>query len=93
MFRHENVYIDIFIHITWHGILKNRLRGSKPSAFTWITSLLRYNRTTDWKYIYMHIYLRSKINVILARRNIVVVLRRKPDAMTMLPNVERRHSC
>ena len=33
----------------------------------------------------MHIYLRSKINVILAKRNIVVVLRRKPDAMTMLP--------
>ena len=72
---------------------KNRLRGSKPSAFTWITSVLRCNRTTDWKYIYMHIYLRSKINVILAKRNIVVVLRRKPDAMTMLPNVERRHSC
>ena len=40
----------------------------------------------------MHIYLRSKINVILAKRNIVVVLR-KADAMTMLPNVERRHSC
>ena len=41
----------------------------------------------------MHMYLRSKINVILAKRNIVVVLRRKPDAMTMLPNVERHHSC
>ena len=41
----------------------------------------------------MHIYMRSKINVILAKRNIVVVLRRKPDAMTMLPNVERRQSC
>ena len=38
----------------------------------------------------MHIYLRPKINVILTKRNIVVVLRRKPDAMTMLPNVERR---
>ena len=41
----------------------------------------------------MHIYLRSTINVILAKRNIVVVLRRKPDTMTMLPNVERRHNC
>ena len=36
----------------------------------------------------MQIYLRSKINVIMAKRNIVVVLSRKPDAMTMLPNVE-----
>ena len=67
--------------------IKNRLRGSKPSAFMWITSLLRYNRTTDWKYTYMHIYLRCKINIVLAKGNIVVVLRRKPDAMTMLPNV------
>ena len=41
----------------------------------------------------MHIYQRSKVNVILAKVNIVVVLRRKPDAMTMLPNVERRHNC
>ena len=41
----------------------------------------------------MHIHLISKINVILAKKNIGVVLRRKPDAMTMLPNVERRHSC
>ena len=41
----------------------------------------------------MHIFLRCKINDILAKRNIVVVLRRKPDAMAILPNVERRHSC
>ena len=34
-----------------------------------------------------NIYLTSKINVILAMKNIVVVLRRKPDAMTLLPNV------
>ena len=36
------------------------------------------------------IYLTSKINVILALENIIVVLRRKPDAMTMLPNVNLR---
>ena len=37
----------------------------------------------------MYIYLRSKINVILAKRNIVVALRRKPDAMTLLPGANR----
>ena len=30
---------------------KNRLRGSKPSAFTLKTSLLLYNRTNDGKYL------------------------------------------
>ena len=30
---------------------KNRLRGSKPSAFAWKTSLLWYNRTTESKYL------------------------------------------
>ena len=30
---------------------KNRLRSSKPSAFTWKTSLLWYNRTIEWKYL------------------------------------------
>ena len=36
-----------------------------------------------------NIYLTSKFNVILAMGNIIVVLRRKPDAMTLLvlPNV------
>ena len=30
----------------------------------------------------MHIYLRSKINVILAKGNTIVALRKKPEAMT-----------
>ena len=34
-----------------------------------------------------NIYLTSEINVILAMGNIIVVLRRKPDAMTLLPNL------
>ena len=37
-----------------------------------------------------NIYLSSKFNVILAMGNIIVVLRRKPDAMTLLPNVNLR---
>ena len=37
-----------------------------------------------------NIYLTCKINVILAKRNIIVVMRRKPDAMTLLPNVNVR---
>ena len=37
-----------------------------------------------------NIYLTSKLNVILAMGNIIVVLRRKPDAMTLLPNVNIR---
>ena len=37
-----------------------------------------------------NIYLTSKINVILVMGNIIVVLRRKPDAMTLLPNVNVR---
>ena len=37
-----------------------------------------------------NIYLTSKINVILAVGNIIVVLRRKPDAMTLLANVNLR---
>ena len=40
-----------------------------------------------------NIYLRSKINVILAMGNIIVSLRREADAMKLLPNVERFHSC
>ena len=35
-----------------------------------------------------NIYLRCKINVILAKGNTVVALRKIPDAMTLLPNVE-----
>ena len=58
-----------------------RLLREKPLCYSTI-GLLNQN-----------IYLRSEINVILAKRNIVAVLRRKPDAMTMLPNVERRLSC
>ena len=38
-------------------------------------------------------YLTSKINVILAKRNSIVVLRRKSDAMTLLLNVKRFRSC
>ena len=65
---------------------KNRLRGSKPSAFTWKTSPLWYSRANDGKYLLVMTY---KFNVILAMGNIIVVLRRKPDAMTLLvlPNV------
>ena len=37
-----------------------------------------------------NIYLISKINVILAKGNTIVALRRKPDAMTLLPNVNSR---
>ena len=37
-----------------------------------------------------NIYLTSEINVILAMGNIIVVLRRKPDAMTVLANVNLR---
>ena len=37
-----------------------------------------------------NIYLTSKINVTLAMGNIVVVLRRKLDAMTLLTNVNLR---
>ena len=33
------------------SLIKNRLCGSKPSAFTWKTSLLCYNRTNDGKYL------------------------------------------
>ena len=62
---------------------KNRLRGSKPSAFTWKTSILWYSRTTGT------IYARSKINFILAKGNIIVALRRKPDAMALLQNVKK----
>ena len=40
-----------------------------------------------------NIYLRSKINVVLAKGNSIVALRREADAMTLLPNVERFHSC
>ena len=40
-----------------------------------------------------NIYLRSKMNVILAKGNSIVALRREADAMTLLPNVERFHSC
>ena len=36
---------------------------------------------------------RSKINVILEKGNIIVALRRKADAMTLLPNVKRFHNC
>ena len=37
-----------------------------------------------------NIYQTSKINVILAMGNIIMVLRRKTDAMTLLPNVDLR---
>ena len=37
-----------------------------------------------------NIYLTSMINVILAMGNIIVVWRRKLDAMTLLPNVNLR---
>ena len=37
-----------------------------------------------------NIYLTSKINFILAMANNVVVSRRKPDAMTLLANVNLR---
>ena len=40
-----------------------------------------------------NIYLRSKINVTLPKGNTVVALRKKPDAMTLLQNVDRFHSC
>ena len=33
------------------------------------------------------------MNVILAKGNSIVALRREADAMTLLPNVERFHSC
>ena len=41
---------------------KNRLRGSKPSAFAWKTSLLWYNGTSEWKYLPE----KYEINVVLA---------------------------
>ena len=53
---------------------------SKPSAFTW--KPLYYGTIG---LIMGNIYLTTKINVILAMGNIIVVLRRKPDAMTLLP--------
>ena len=34
-----------------HARCKNRLHGSKPSAFAWKTSLLWQNRTSEWKYL------------------------------------------
>ena len=37
-----------------------------------------------------NIYLTSKMNVILAMGNSIVVLRRKTDAMALLPNVNLR---
>ena len=42
---------------------KNRLRGSKPSAFVWKTSLLWYNGTSEWKYLPE----KYKINVVFAK--------------------------
>ena len=39
-----------------------------------------------------NICLRYKINVILAKGYRIVVLRRKPDAMTLLLNVKRFHT-
>ena len=37
-----------------------------------------------------NIYLTSKISIILAMGNIIVVWRRKADAMTLLPNINSR---
>ena len=37
-----------------------------------------------------NIFLTSKINVIWTKRNIIVAMRRKPDAMKLLPNVKLR---
>ena len=37
-----------------------------------------------------NIYQTFKINVILAKGNMIVVLRRKPDAMALLPNANLR---
>ena len=36
------------------------------------------------------IYLTSKINIIFTMGNVIVVRSRKPDAMTLLPNVNLR---
>ena len=46
-----------------HTYLKNRLRGSKPLAFAWTTSLLLHNGTSEWKYLPE----KYKVNVILAK--------------------------
>ena len=42
---------------------KNRLRGSKPSAFAWKTSLIWYNGISEFKYLLE----KYQINVILAK--------------------------
>ena len=56
------------------ALFKNRLRGSKPLAFVWKTS--QYGTIG---LLNGHVYLRSKINVILAMGNIIVALRRKAE--------------
>ena len=52
MFIDTQFSTEIISTLLLNSPSKNRLRGSKPSAFTWKTSLLQYNRTTEWKCIY-----------------------------------------
>ena len=64
---------------------KNRLRAANPRL---VRGKLLYYGTIGL--MMGNIYLTCKINVILAMGNIIVVLRRKPDAKTVLANVNLR---
>ena len=75
VFSPDHVIITAMIEIANR---KNRLRGSKPSALH--GKPLCYGTVG---LLNQNIYLRSKINVTLAKGNTIVALRRKPGAMTL----------
>ena len=65
--------------------LKTRAVGQQTLAFCVENLPIWYNRTIQNGIV----YLRSKVNVKLVKGNIILGLRRKPDAMRLLLGVKR----